>query len=132
MNDRDDYTNSDLFINHDSYLDNNEYILADGGFVNGPGLLVPIHKTVLNSATDDEYRKAIIDYNKEFTSNRLIVEDVFSWLKSTACILNTAYPRHLDTQAGLFKAACRLHNFKRMFRMEYALQLPATNANQSQ
>ena len=71
-------------------------------------------------------------YNKEFTANRLIVEDVFGWLKGRAHALNTAWTRDLDRQTAVFKASCRLHNFKRILRIDQALQQPANDANRPQ
>ena len=70
--------------------------------------------------------------SREFNANRLIVEDVFAWLKQRACVLNSAWPRHLERQAHLFKAACRLHNFIRMLRIDYALQQSGSYSNQFQ
>ena len=67
--------------------------------------------------------------NAEFTANRLIVEDVFGWLKQRACVLNTAWERHLDKQGAIFTAAC---NFTRMLRLDYALQQNQVAANHSE
>ena len=97
----------------------------------GPNLLVPIHKTVIDKQTDEAGKQDMAAYNKEFTSNRLIVEDVFGWLKQRACVLNTAWPRQVERQAGIFKAACSLHNFVRMIRIEHAMQPPPADANHS-
>ena len=85
-NDRYCFTHSSLCNNKADYLNDDEYILADGGFISGEGLLVPIHNTVINSMTDNHTKRTMTDYNKEFTANRLIVEDVFGWLKQRACI----------------------------------------------
>ena len=131
-NDRADYKASELFTDPGKYVHPDEYILADGGFIDGPQLLVPIHSTVINNQTDEDSKAGMTAYNKEFTANRLIVEDVFGWLKARACVLNTAWPRQLDRQATIFNAACRLHNFARMLRMEYAMQLPATDPDHSE
>ena len=131
-NDRADYKQSDLFHNYAQYTSDGEYILADGGFVNGPNLLVPIHQTVIDKQTDSDGREGMMAYNKEFTSNRLIVEDVFGWIKDSVCVLNTAWPQSLERQALVFKAACRVHNFKRLLRMEYAMRNAADDVNQSQ
>lgn len=131
-NDRRDYKQSELFTDIRQYVDTDEYILADGGFIDGPNLLVPINQTVIDKQTDPEGKRGMEAYNKEFTSNRLIVEDVFGWLKQRACILNTAWPRERQRQSNIFSAACRLHNFIRMLRIDYAMQLPANDVDDSQ
>ena len=128
-NDRKVYTSSNLYQNRADYLNDDENILADGGFIGGEGLLVPIHATSIDAVNDDRARQVLTEYNREFTANRLIVEDVFGWLKERACILNTAWERRLDKQATAFKAACRVHNFTRLVRIDHAMQL---NANQAQ
>ena len=128
-NDREDYKHSDLFNNWQQYVDNDEYILADGGFMSGPNLLVPIHQTVIDKQTDPAGREAMVNYNLEFTANRLIVEDVFGWIKGRVCALQKAWPRDLARQAIVFKAACRLHNFIRTMRIDYALRNAAANSN---
>lgn len=61
-NDREDYKHSDLFNNWQHYVGNDEYILADGGFMSGPNLLVPIHQTVIDKQTDPEGREAMVNY----------------------------------------------------------------------
>jgi len=121
-NDRDCYNNCLLSEKSAEYLSEDEQILADGGFVGGPGLLVPIHKDTYNQPMDEDARQGMMNYNKEFTANRLIVEDVFGWLKERACVLNTAWARRVNKQGPVFKAACKLHNFIRMMRIDYALQ----------
>ena len=131
-NDRHCYKKSHFHNNKADYLTDDEYVLADGGFIGGDNLLVPIHSTVINQLTNDATKRTMTAYNSEITANRLIVEDVFGWLKQRACILNTAWPNDLDRQTNVFKAACRLHNFVRMFRMEYAMQHCATQPNHSQ
>ena len=131
-NDRFCYKMSSLCTNKADYLHDDEYILADGGFIRGEGLLVPIHNTVINSMMDDDTKQTMTAYNKEFTANRLIVEDVFGWLKQRACILNTAWPQHLDRQAHIFRAACKLHNFVRVLRIDYAMRHCPSRSNPSQ
>ena len=131
-NDREVYNMSDLCRHPDRYLSHGEVIMADGGFIGGVGLAVPIHKNTYDRMTDENTRRVMMEYNQEFTANRLIVEDVFGWLKARACVLDTAWPRHLDKQANIFNAACKLHNFTRMIRLDYGMQQTARNANRSQ
>ena len=130
MNDRAVYNLSDLSINIGQYLSEGEVILADGGFIGGEGLSVPIHQDTYDRMTDTETRRIMLNHNKEFTANRLIVEDVFGWLKARACVLDRAWPRHLEKQADIFNAACKLHNFVRMIRLDYGMQQPSLNLNQ--
>ena len=120
-NDREVYNGCDLNLNINQYLSEHERILADGGFVGGTGLLVPLHKKFLDRAKNERTKVVLSALNKEFTANRLIVEDVFGWLKARACILDTAWKRRLDKQEGMFRAACRLHNFTRLVRIDHAL-----------
>lgn len=128
-NDRECYNRCDLTLNRDNYVSGYEVILADGGFIGGAGLIVPIPKPTYNLPVSEQARQGMLDYNEEFTANRLIVEDVFGWLKARACVLNSEWARHLDKQAGIFNAACKLHNFTRMMRIDYALQRCSSNPN---
>jgi len=121
-NDRACYNESKLSVEQAEFVSGDEQILADGGFVGGAGLLVPIHQDTLNNKQSEEARRGMQNYNEEFTANRLIVEDVFGWLKERACVLNKAWKRHRDRQGPTFYAACKLHNFLRMIRIDYALQ----------
>ena len=123
-NDRACYNECKLSKQQAEFLSGEERILADGGFVGGPGLLVPIHQDTYSQPMDEQAREGMMDYNQEFTANRLIVEDVFGWLKERACVLNRAWARHRDRQGPIFYAACKLHNFSRMIRIDYALQRP--------
>ena len=93
---------------------------------------MPIHKTVFTNSTNDNTKAVMADHNKEFTANRLIVEDVFGWLKQRACILDSKCPRQLYRQTQIFNAACGLHNFVRMLRMEHAMKQRASQPNHSQ
>ena len=129
-NDRQVFIKSELYQNRARFLSDDEYILADGGFIEGDGYLVPIHQNTYDRMTDGETRQIMLDYNQEFTANRLIVEDVFGWLKERACVLNRAWPRDLSRQAEMFNAACKFHNFVRMIRIDYAMQLPQMHSNQ--
>ena len=121
-NDRACYNISDFKRNQSNFLTGDEQVLADGGFIGGPGLLVPIHADTYDQpGLDEQARHGMMKYNEEFTANRLIVEDVFGWLKARACIFSQPWARKLDKQGALFKAACRLHNFARLIRIDYAL-----------
>ena len=83
------------------------------------GLAVPIQKNTYDKMTNEDTKRVMMDFNKEFTANRLIVEDAFGWLKARACVLDKAWPRHLDKQARIiFNAACKLHHFIRMIRID--------------
>jgi hypothetical protein len=90
-NDRAVYKKSDLYNNNSNYLSEGEVILADGGFVGGEGLLVPIHSTTIERMREEKTREGMRKLNEEFTSNRIIVEDVFGWLKARAHVLNEVY-----------------------------------------
>ena len=121
-NDRACYNECDLSVRQAEFLSGEEKILADGGFTGGPGLLVPLHQETYDQPLDERAREGMMNYNQEFTANRLIVEDVFGWLKERACVLDSAFARHRAKQGPTFTAACKLHNFTRMIRIDYALQ----------
>jgi hypothetical protein len=125
MNDREAYNQSHLGQNISQYLSEGEVILADGGFIGGEGLLVPTHETVINKMQNEETKATMIQINEEFTSNRIVVEDVFGWVKERACILNSKWERHRDKQVEVFNAVCRLHNFLRLLRIDYAVKRAA-------
>ena len=120
-NDRTVFKQSDLYNHPELYLGEGEKILADGGFVGGGSLLVPIHGDVIQRRDDEHERQLMKEINDEFTGNRLIVEDVFGWIKARAHVLDTVYGRQKERQGDVFKAACRLHNFVRINRIDYAL-----------
>ena len=120
-NDRACYNECKLNTQQAEFVSGDEKILADGGFVGGPGLLVPIHQDTYSQPLTERARQGMMNYNEEFTANRLIVEDVFGWLKERACVLNSAWARHREKQETVFYAACKLHNFTRMIRIDYAL-----------
>jgi hypothetical protein len=122
MNDRTVYLQSELHTNPSKLLSEGEMILADGGFIGGDSLLVPIHSAVMEKMQEEKVKDVMEELNDEFTSNRIIVEDVFGWLKGRAHVLNEVYGRHRDRQAEVFYAACRLHNFVRITRIEYGLK----------
>ena len=78
-NDREVFERSDLYQNHDKYLSGDECILADGGFVEGPGFLVPIHKTTFDSQTSEETKEEMTHLNTEFVGMQCVTtESVFT------------------------------------------------------
>ena len=132
-NERAFYNQSDLKLKQSDFLSGDEQILADGSFVGGPGLLVPVHADTYDQpGLSEQARRDMLDYNEEFTANRLIVEDVFGWLKARAAVLSDAWSRDLIKQGAVFKAACKIHNFARMIRIDYALQRCDSSPNQSE
>ena len=64
----------------------------------------------------------MLNYNQQFTANRLVVEDVFGWLKERACVLDGTFGSLRDKQDPVFYAACKLHNFTHMIHINYVLQ----------
>ena len=122
-NDRSVWNQSHLGQHSAEYLSEDERILADGGFVGGGVLITPIHQTVIDSVEEAD-REVLRRVNRRFTSCRIIVEDVFEWLKARAHILNEVYHHSLAKQGPLFLAACRLHNFVRINRIDHAITLP--------
>ena len=51
---------------------------------------------------------------------RVLVEDVFRWLKAKAMVLERAFPQGRDKQGDVFRATCRYYNYIRMMRIEQA------------
>lgn len=123
-NDRADYNDSEVAQHPNQFLSEGERIIADGGFVGGHPLIVPIHRTVIEREKNQERKARMEDINEELKDNRLLVEDVFSWLKARAKRLNFRYGRAREKQAGEFFAVCRVHNFVRRKRITAALNKP--------
>jgi len=123
-NDRADYNVSEVAQHPEQFLSPGERILADGGFVGGHPLLVPIHSTIIQKETDKKRKAMMLEINEELKDNRLMVEDVFSWLKARAKRLDFRYGRERGRQSEEFFAACSLHNFVRRERIKVALCKP--------
>jgi hypothetical protein len=121
QNDRAVYNQCSLALHPEQYFSEGERVLADGGFVGGSPLIVPIHSTVMAKMQNEETKEEMKEINREFTSNRLLVEDVFSWLKARAHVLDSRFKRKREHQPEAFYAACRLHNFVRVQRIHYAM-----------
>lgn len=120
-NDRGVYNQSELARNSNNFVSAGEVIIADGGFIGGTPLICPIHTDDIINETDVNRKQQMIEFNEELTSNRILVEDVFSWLKSRAKVLATKFSRKKETQAVIMFAACRYYNFVRMNRIQHAL-----------
>jgi DDE superfamily endonuclease len=122
MNDRGAYNKSELGQHPERFFSKDERVLADGGFVGGYPLLVPIHSTIMDATHNEKTKEEMKAINSEFTENRLLVEDVFSWIKGRAHVLDSRWKRQRESQAVVFYAACRLHNFVRIHRISYAMK----------
>lgn len=121
-NDRSMYNHSTLGRHPERFFSEGERVLADGGFVGGAPLLVPIHSTVMEKTEDEGTREVMREINREFTDNRVLVEDVFSWVKARAHVLDVRYRRRRERQGEVFYAACRFHNFVRIHRIAHAMK----------
>jgi hypothetical protein len=121
-NDRSVYNHSTLGRHPESFFSEGERVLADGGFVGGAPLLVPIHSTMMDKTEDESTRETMREINREFTDNRVLVEDVFAWIKGRAHVIDSRYKRRRERQGEVFYAACRLHNFVRIHRTAYAMK----------
>jgi DDE superfamily endonuclease len=86
----------------------------------GGPLLVPVHIDVMRAAKSREEVEMYTDFNDEMSEARVLVEDVFSWLKHRARILEVRFPRQRKKQSDVFVATCCVYNYIRMRRMEYA------------
>jgi len=121
-NDRACYNQSEMGQHPEQFLSEGERILADGGFIGGGPLLVPIHQTVIQKEANEERKERMQEANEEIKDNRMLVEDVFGWLKARAKRLGHRYGRARERQAEEFTAACRVHNFVRRGRISHALR----------
>jgi hypothetical protein len=122
-NDRGAFNQCSLATDFKDFVSEGEVIVADGGFMGGPQLLVPAHSYDITHAKDEEEKQWLLDFNDELSEGRVLVEDVFGWLKSGARILEGRYRRKKASQAPVFKAMCCVYNFTRMMRIEYAQHL---------
>jgi hypothetical protein len=120
-NDRGDYNSCSLATDNSEFFSEGEVLLADGGFIGGPGLLVPIHGDVISREEVTEEREDMLLSNDILSEGRVVVEDVFSWLKARARILERVFPRRRSVQAGVFTATCEVYNFIRLLRIKYAV-----------
>lgn len=120
-NDRGVYNQSELGRNPSNFVSPNELIIADGGFIGGAPLICPIHVDSIKDEPDEVKRLQMVEFNGELSASRVLVEDVFSWIKSRARVLATRFSRKKETQAAIMFAACRYYNFVRMNRIRYAL-----------
>ena len=124
MNDKACYNHSELGQHPDHYLREGEHILADGGFVGGGPLVVPIHQTVIDKEEDKERKEKMLEVNEEIKDNRILVEDVFGWVKARGRRLSYRYGRARERQAEEFPAMCRIHNLIRSARISHAVNSP--------
>jgi hypothetical protein len=118
-NDRGVYNSSEIGKHPEQFFSEGERLLADGGFVGGGPLLVPIHSTIIDKATKEETKEVLREINQEVSDDRVLVEDVLGWIKARAHVLDHRYTRARETQAQIFYATCRLHNFVRLHRIAY-------------
>jgi hypothetical protein len=121
-NDRHVYNKSEIGRHPARFFSQGEKMLADGGFIGGEPLLVPIHKTSLDLPMNEESKEVLMELNQEFTDNRVLVEDVFGWIKGRAHVLDSRFGRARERQGEAFYSACRLHNFLRIHRMSHAMK----------
>ena len=116
-NDRGVYNSSEIGRHPERFFSEGERLLADGGFVGGGPLLVPIHGTVIDKTSTEEGKAVLREINQEVSDNRVLVEDVFGWIKGRAHVLDHRYRGRREAQAEVFYASCRLHNFVRLHRI---------------
>lgn len=119
-NDRGAFNQCTLATDYADYVSAGEVIIADGGFMGGPQLLVPIHSDVITHAASEDEKQDMISFNDELSEGRVLVEDVFGWLKLTARVLESRWRRGSRKQPEVFRAVCCVYNYVRMMRMEYA------------
>jgi hypothetical protein len=119
-NDRGLFNQCSLACRPTDFVSEGEVILADGGFIGGEPLLAPVHSDIIMHAESEEEKEMLLDFNDELSEGRVLVEDVFSWLKARAWILSVRFPRKRERQGDVFFATCCMYNFIRMLRMEYA------------
>ena len=119
-NDRGAFNQCSLATNYTDFVSDGEVIIADGGFMGGPQLLVPFHSDTITHAESEEEKANMLTFNDELSEGRVLVEDVFGWLKMTARVLEGRWRRSKRKQPEVFKAVCCVYNYVRMMRIEYA------------
>jgi hypothetical protein len=117
MNDRGCWNQTPLALNPSQFVSEGECVLADGGFMGGKPLLCPLDAIDLTYAVDEEERMFFEGFNDELTEGRILVEDVFGWLKARAKVLGTKWERSVKKQGPMFNAVCAVHNFVRWRRV---------------
>ena len=126
-NDRGAFNQCTLASNHTQYVSDGEVIVADGGFMGGPQLLVPFHSDTITHAASEDEKADMISFNDELSEGRVLVEDVFGWLKATCRILESRWRGSKRKQPEVFKATCCMYNYVRMLRIEYAQHVINSN-----
>jgi hypothetical protein len=119
-NDRGAFNQCTLATDYADFVSEGEVIIADGGFMGGPQLLVPFHSDTITHAQSEEEKADMMSFNDELSEGRVLVEDVFGWLKATARILEGRFRRSKTKQPAVFEATCCVYNYIRMMRIEYA------------
>ena len=122
-NDRGAFNQSTLATDYTNFVIDGEVIVADGGFMGGPQLLVPLHADMITHAGSEEEKLDMLSFNEELSEGRVLVEDVFGWVKATARILEGRFRRSKKEQPAVFRATCCIYNYIRMLRIEYAQHL---------
>lgn len=119
-NDRSAFNQCSLATNYKQMFSEGEVLVADGGFMRGRQLLVPVHADVISHAESEGEKEDLLLFNEVLSEGRVLVEDVFSWLKARARVLQRVFPRSRRLQRDVFIATCYVYNYIRMLRMEYA------------
>ena len=122
-NDRGAFNQCTLATHYTDFVSDGEVIVADGGFMGGPQLLVPLHVDVITHARSEEEKLDMLSFNDELSEGRVLVEDVFGWLKATARILEGRFRGCRGKRPAVFRATCCVYNYIRMMRIEYAQHL---------
>jgi len=122
-NDRGAFNRTPLATSPADFVSEGEVILADGGFHGGPQLLCPVTVTEIAAVRSEDMQLGLAGFNDELTEARVLVEDVFSWLKARARILEGRFPQNKKRQRSVFVATCCVYNFIRMKRIAYAAEL---------
>lgn len=118
-NDRGCYNQCRVATDTAEFVTDEEKIIADGGFMGGHPLLVPLSSSIIKRARDEVERNKMYIYNLEVSENRVLVEDVFAWLKATARVLERRFNRKRHEQGKIFYAVCRWHNAIRRMRIAH-------------
>jgi hypothetical protein len=110
MNDRDQFTSTELYRNKQQYFDGNQFICCDGIYRGDGPVLVSYNANQL--ADDMDGSKA--DFNLSYTEYRKGVENAFGRVQKWFPLFGNQkyewdYDRHLYILA--FQASCRLHNW---------------------
>ena len=115
------FNQSDILVNKNKYLSEEELIIGDGGFAGDGPFIKPFRVTEIKKEETIEAIEFGIDYNNIIQDNRALIEHTIHLIKDRARALAGRYCRRKDRQANLFIASAKLVNRTKRLRFSYIL-----------